>query len=178
MWQATFLDSDVSKSLVAMFTAVTKATVAARGVAQTTSGIEAVALWLPPGKDLGFWSMVRSGFALPRFAMRLPAPDRSRMMAVLQQLEERRKTLMPNPHWYLAAIGVDPARQGAGLGSRLMRVGMALADRENAAIYLETETEANVGFYQHLGFEVVQQITALGLDLPIWLMVRHPVSRN
>ena len=156
-----------------MFTALAKATVASRGVAQTTRGMDAVALWLPPGKDLGFWSMVRSGFALPRFAMGLPASDRNRMMAVLRQLEDLKKALMPDPHWYVAAIGVDPAQQGAGLGSRLMRAGMAWADRENAAIYLETEAEANVGFYEHLGFEVVEQVTAAGLDLPIWLMVRR-----
>ena len=45
-------------------------------------------------------------------------------------------------------------------------------------LYLETETEDNVGFYQHLGFEVIEQVTAVGLDLPVWLMLRppHPVG--
>ena len=172
LWRATFLDSDRSESLVAMFTAVIKSTVAARGVAEANQTIDAIALWLPPGKDLGFWSMLRSGFALPRFATRLPAPDRRRMMAVLRQLDERKKALMSEPHWYLAAIGVDPAKQGGGLGSRLVRSGIARADRENAAIYLETEAESNVGFYERLGFEVVDEITASGLDLPVWLMVR------
>ena len=117
--------------------------------------------------------MLRSGFALPLFATRLPASDRRRMMAVLRQVDERKKALMSDPHWYLAAIGVDPAKQGGGLGSRLMRSGIERADRGNVAIYLETEAEGNVGFYEHLGFEVVDEVTAAGLDLPIWLMVRR-----
>ena len=178
LWQATFLESDLSESLVAMFTAVTKATVAARGVAQTTRAIEAVALWLPPGKDLGFWSMVRSGFVLPRFVTSLPASDRNRMMAVLRQLREREKALMPDPHWHLTAIGVDPSQQGAGLGSRLVQSGIVRADRENVAIYLETETEANVAFYEHRGFAVVEEVAAVGLGVPIWLMVRRAPGRN
>ena len=157
-----------------MFTALTKGTVAAQGVAETNETIDGVALWLPPGRDLGFWSMVRSGFALPRFAMRLPASDRKRMMAVLRQFDDLKKARMPDPHWYVAAIGVDPARQGSGLGSKLMRAGMERADRENTATYLETETEANIGFYERLGFEVIEEVVAVGLGLPIWLLIRRP----
>jgi GNAT superfamily N-acetyltransferase len=100
------------------------------------------------------------------------------MMALLQQLDERKKALVPDPHWYLAAIGVDPAKQGGGLGSKLVRLGIARADRDNVAIYLETETESNLGFHEHLGFEVLEEATASGLGLPIWLMVRHPVTTH
>ena len=175
LWGATFPDPDKRPEfLVAMFTGLTKTTVAARGLAETTPGIDAVALWLPPGKDTGFWAMVKSGFALPRFVMGLPAQDRSQMMAVLRQLEKRKKALMPDPHWYLAAIGVDPERQGEGLGSTLVKAGIRRADEANTSVYLETETEGNVGFYQHLGFEVLEQATAVGLDLPVWLMLRPP----
>jgi ribosomal protein S18 acetylase RimI-like enzyme len=173
LWGAMFPDPDTRPDfLVAMFTALTKTTVAAQGLAETTSGFDAVALWLPPGKDSGFWAMTRSGFALPRFAMRLAAQDRNHMLAVVRQFEERKKALMPDPHWYLAAVGVGPERQGEGLGSTLVRAGIRRADDGNASVYLETETEGNVGFYQRLGFEVIEQITAVGLDLPVWLMLR------
>ena len=178
LWQATFLDSDRSKSLVAMFTAVVRAITAAQGIAETTTGVDAVALWLPPGKDLGRWSVFRSGFALPRFAIRLPASDRKRMMRVLRQLDTRKKALIAEPHWYLAAVGVDPAWQGEGLGSRLVLSGIRRAEEANVPVYLETETEGNVGFYEHLGFDVIEQVTAVGLELPIWLMVRLPVAGN
>lgn len=178
VWRATFSDPDTRPELLAaMFTALTKATGAARGLAEATPDIDGVALWLPPGKDIGFWPMVKSGFALPRFVMSLPAPDRKRMMAVLRQLEERKKALMPDPHWYLSAIGVDPKRQGEGLGSTLVRSGLHRAEADHTPIYLETQTAGNVGFYQYLGFEVLEQITAAGLNLPLWLM-RHPPSAN
>jgi ribosomal protein S18 acetylase RimI-like enzyme len=175
LWAATFTDPDKRPELlVSMFTALAKTTVAAEGPAETTPGVDAVALWLPPGKDFGFWEIAKSGFALPRLAMRMPAPDRKRMMAVLGQLEDRKKALMPEPHWYLSAIGVHPEHQGEGLGSALVRSGIRRADRDNTPIYLETETGGNVDFYRHLGFEVIEQVTAAGLGLPVWLMLRRP----
>jgi ribosomal protein S18 acetylase RimI-like enzyme len=161
-----------------MFTGLTKMTIAARGFAETTRGIDAVALWLPPGMDLGLWAMVKSGFALPRFAMSLTGPDRKRMMAVLRQFEQRKKALMPDPHWYLSAIGVDPDRQREGLGSTLVQSGIRRADHDNTAVYLETETEGNVGFYRHLGFELIEQVTATGLGLPVWLMIKRPHAKG
>lgn len=175
LWMAAFPDPEQRPELlVAMFIAVTKATFAARGIAETTANVDAVALWLPPGKNIGFWAMVNSSFALPRFAMKLSAPDRNRMMTVLRQLDERKKALMPERHWYLEAVGVSPQRQGDGLGSALVLEGIDRADDGNTPIYLETETEGNVAFYQHLGFEVIEAVTAAGLDLPVWLMVRRP----
>lgn len=174
LWNEVFSDPDVrADSLVEMFTAVTRATIAARGVVQTTADVDAVALWLPPGRELGVWSMVRSGFALPRFAMKLASEDRRRMMVVLRQLGSRRKALMPEAHWYLSAIGVDPNHQGRGLGSTLLGAGIRRADREGTAIYLETETEANVGFYENRGFEVLEQLSAEGIGIPIWLLARR-----
>lgn len=116
--------------------------------------------------------MFRSGFALPRFALRLPPSERKVMLAVLQQFDHRRKHLMPSPHWYLSAVGVDPARHGEGLGSALVRRGIERAERDGRPIYLETETESNVRFYERLGFEVLEQSVATGLELPVWLMSR------
>lgn len=157
-----------------MFAGLTKTTMAARGLAETDPAIDAIALWLPPGKDTGLWAMVKSGIAMPRFAMGLPAQDRKRMLAVHSQFEKRKKVLMPEPHWYLSAIGVDPERQREGLGSALVHAGIGRADRDNAPIYLETQTKSNVAFYQHLGFEVVGETLATGLDLPVWSMTRNP----
>ena len=79
---------------------------------------------------------------------------------------------MPSPHWYLSAVGVDPARHGEGLGSALVRRGIERAERDGRPIYLETGTESNVRFYERLGFEVLEQSVATGLELPVWLMSR------
>jgi ribosomal protein S18 acetylase RimI-like enzyme len=123
---------------------------------------------------MGLWAMARAGFVMPRFVLTLPTEDRRRMMAVLRQLDEKRKKLVPEPHWYLAAIGVEPEHQGSGMGSALVRAGMRRAHRDQKLVYLETETEGNVGYYEHLGFEVVDDMVAAGLGLPLWQMILYP----
>lgn len=179
LWTGVFPETDTRPAqLIAMFTAVTRATLAARGVAEATPDTWAVALWLPPGKDLGLLSVLRSGFALPRFAMRLPAADRKRMLAVLRQIGRAKKELMPDPHWYLSAVGVAPKHQGQGLGSSLVRAGLARAHHDAVPVYLETETEYNVRFYEHLGFEVIGEVTASGLGFPVWMLVWRPGLRQ
>lgn len=171
LWASAFPNDRLQK-LVSMFTALAKTTLAAGGIVEVTPGISGAALWMPPGRSEGAWSMFRSGFALPRFALRLPPSERKVMLAVLQQFDHRRKHLMPSPHWYLSAVGVDPARHGEGLGSALVRRGIERAERDGRPIYLETETESNVRFYERLGFEVLEQSVATGLELPVWLMSR------
>ena len=175
IWTATF-SADRAEKLVTMFTGLAKATVAGAGVAETFPDLAAVALWLPPGKTIGPMAMVRSGFAIPRLAMRLPRGERKSMMAVLFQLNGRRKALMPEPHWYLSAIGVDPDRQGEGLGTTLVRSGLKHAERDQTPVYLETETEGNVVFYERLGFSVLEQVKAEALNVPVWLMARRQPS--
>ena len=166
-----------STQLEAMFTGAAKTVHAAGGVPERTSGFEAVALWLPPGRQLGVGAMVRSGFAMARFVMRMPSHDRKRMMTTMRLLDDRRQALAPEPHWYLMAIGVEPGHQGEGHGTALMRSGMAKADRDGALIYLETETAGNVGYYEHLGFKTVEDIEPPGLAVPMWLMIRRPRSQ-
>ena len=177
LWVATIRAPDRRpESLARMFTALTRATIAARGVAEKTPLLEGAALWLPPARDIGLWAMVRSGLAMPRFVMSLTKQDRKQMMVVLSQLGQRRKTLMPEPHWYVSAVGVDPQHQGKGLGSTLMRHGITRADRGEMPIYVETEVQENVDFYQQLGFEVIEVLNPEGLDIPLWLMARRPRS--
>lgn len=162
--------------LIRMFTALIKTTVAAQGVAEKTPGLEGVALWFPPGRDMGVWAMARASFAMPRFIMGLPRSDRERMMSVLRQVGDRREALMPEPHWYVPAIGVDADSQGMGFGSVLMNHGIARADHDEAPIYLETETERNIAFYQKLGFDVVEEYTPTGVGVQMWFMARQATS--
>jgi ribosomal protein S18 acetylase RimI-like enzyme len=178
LWVAVLPDpAERSEQLATMFTALVRTTFAAEGVVEAAKGLEAVAVWLRPGREMGLWAMVRAGFAIPRFAMALPADARRRMTAVLRQLDKKRKAVASIPHWYVTAIGVDPAHQGEGLGSRLMAAGVERADREGRPIYLETETRSNVDFYEHRGFEVIEEIVLTGLDLPIWLMIRGAATQ-
>ncbi len=58
------------------------------------------------------------------------------------------------PHWYLAFIGVDPVRQGYGVGAALLRSRLRRCDEEGLPAYLESSKLENVPIYQHFGFHV------------------------
>ena len=78
------------------------------------------------------------------------------------------------PHWYLAVLGTEPARQGEGLGSALLREVLEECDRDEVPAYLETGTERNVAFYTRHGFKVREEFRLPG-GPPIWLMWRDPL---
>ena len=71
-------------------------------------------------------------------------------------------------------IGVEPDQRSRGLGSALVRMGITRADSDGTPIYVETNTDSNVGFYERHGFEVVEKTTVVGVGLPMWLMARRP----
>ena len=50
-------------------------------------------------------------------------------------------------------IGVDPALQGAGHGTELMKQALARCDADHILAYLETSNPRNTPFYERLGFE-------------------------
>jgi ribosomal protein S18 acetylase RimI-like enzyme len=140
----------------------------------TTPDLAGVALWRPPGSRARLRDTVRSTFAMPRAVASFPRDERRRLLATLRQFEGRRAALVPEPHWYLESIGVEPARQGEGIGTALVRCVLDEADTRGTPAYLETETPANVRFYEGLGFEVVEQHVAQAVGVPVWLMVRPP----
>ena len=75
-------------------------------------------------------------------------------------------------HWYLEIVGVVPGSQGRGLGTRLVRHGMALAALDALPVYLNTTSRANVALYSSLGFRVMAerrvsaQLRLRGMVLP------------
>ena len=77
------------------------------------------------------------------------------------------------PHWYLPLIGVDPARQGAGHGTELMRHALRRCDADHKLAYLESSNPRNTPFYERLGFERLGVIQA-GTSPQIVPMLRKP----
>jgi ribosomal protein S18 acetylase RimI-like enzyme len=80
----------------------------------------------------------------------------------------------PEPLLYLSHIGVVPERQGQGLGSALMRDGLALGDRLGVASWLETSREENAAYYTSFGFRTVVEEDAPDGGPHIWFMRRDP----
>jgi ribosomal protein S18 acetylase RimI-like enzyme len=87
---------------------------------------------------------------------------------------ERAHPPMPK-HFYLAALGVAPARQGKGLGSRLMQPVLELCDADRVPAYLESSKESNIAFYARHGFRVTREI-ALPRGPTIYAMWREPLG--
>lgn len=129
--------------------------------------IDAVAVWTVAGPVVDQ--------ALVRVAPRLAelAGDRA---AVAVDVEDALARLRPpGPFWFLAPVGVRPARQGSGLCRAVLAPGLAAADAERLPAFLETSSPVNVEIYRRMGFGVVAEI-----DLPhggprTWAMVR-PVA--
>ena len=161
------------------FAAAIRAALAAGGHVTTTADTAATAVWTPPGIEIGMIAKLCGyGLDLPRIMVRTPLRTMPAMVSFFVAVSRRRRVHAPEPHWYLAALGVEPARQGQGLGTLLVREGLDRADADRARAYLETGTAANVRFYRALGFEVVEELTT-AFGVPLWLMARdpHPTAR-
>ncbi|MGH2417314.1 MAG: GNAT family N-acetyltransferase [Candidatus Limnocylindria bacterium] len=136
----------------------------------TTDDHAGVALWLPPG--YGGPSLLDSLRQMPALA-RLAGWRRLRTIGdAVASLEEHRHRHVARPHFYLSAIGVEPARQGEGVGTALMLPVLGRCDQEGIPAYLETAVARNVLLYERLGFDVVEEMDLPGTDIHGWLMLR------
>ncbi|MDM4719083.1 GNAT family N-acetyltransferase [Micromonospora sp. WMMA1363] len=125
----------------------------------------AVAVWLRPDRPVPdrVWAEVSARDAEL-------AGDRHRAMVAAEAACVPLQTA--EPAFLLATVGVCPADQGRGTGGRLLRPGLAEADRSGLSAVLETSASANVRFYRRLGFEVTGQVTVPGGGPPVWAMRR------
>jgi GNAT superfamily N-acetyltransferase len=136
----------------------------------TTEDRAGVALWLPPGyRGPSVLDTLRQMPALARLA----GWRRLRTVGdAVAALEERRHHHVPEPHFYLSALGVEPERQGTGTGTALLKPVLEKTDRDGTPAYLETATARNVLLYERLGFDVVEEMDLPGTDVRGWLMLR------
>jgi ribosomal protein S18 acetylase RimI-like enzyme len=133
-----------------------------RGTAHHVDDFAGAALWLPPGIGLDEEAMAAI------MQRSVPAERQAEISAVFEQMGSYHPS---EPHWYLPLIGVDPARQGKGLGSVLLQHALARCDREHALAYLESSNPTNIPLYQRHGFEVLGTIQ-MGSSPPIVPMLR------
>jgi ribosomal protein S18 acetylase RimI-like enzyme len=134
--------------------------------------LEGIAVWLPSGAPgITFWTAVGGGGLALIFKGGM---DFMRRMKQDEDFIKRlRRRLAPSPHWYLAVLGVDPAFQGKGYASRLLRPILARLDSEKLLAYLETSVEDYVAMYRHFGFEVAEEGVLPGSGGRMWAMLRE-----
>ena len=111
------------------------------GGCDVTDGYEAAALWRPPSQwEIPFWQyIVNGGEFLSLFGV-------GGALHVLKTMDYIEKRHPHEPHWYLQAIGTDPAQQGKGYGGVVSRRQLATADAAAAPCYLESSKESSFGF--------------------------------
>ncbi len=142
------------------------------GKVHTTSSLDGVACWLPPGNTRpSFSRLLRIGVGSVPLELRWMRFRR--YIAVVNYTEEVHERSVPGRHWYLWGLGVEPSRQGQGIGGMLMQPVLARADADGLPCYLETMNEKNVPFYEKHGFRVVSEGEVPGGGLGVWAMLRE-----
>ncbi len=144
----------------------------ARGVLDPD--LQGVCLWWRPGthppSDMATVRFRGAAIARAALAGKVRLGELMRTLRTGAIIEE---ALPQEPHFYLMVLAVEPARQGRGIGSRMLRACCAEADAEGVAAALETSKPSNLPFYRRHGFEETHTHHIDGSP-PMWSMVRAP----
>jgi GNAT superfamily N-acetyltransferase len=114
-----------------------------------TTGLEAVAVWIPPGEpELTDEQEEELGALLDRLLGASQA-------AVVFDVFDRLNAAHPHeePHHYLSLLGTHEDHRGHGHGMALLAACLEQIDAEGAPAYLESTNPANDARYSRHGFE-------------------------
>ena len=100
----------------------------------------------------------------------IPKENQQNIFAFVEQMDRYHPS---EPHWYLPMIGVDPAKQGNGYGSALLKHALERCDGEGKLAYLEASSAKSILLYQRHGFERVGTIQ-VEKSPPMFPMLRKP----
>lgn len=95
----------------------------------------------------------------------------ARLQALGQALAQRHPD---EPHLYLAVMGVVGGRQGAGLGTAMLRHRLERADAAGLGTYLEASSPRSRALYLRYGFEDLGEPVRVDDSPLLWPMWRRP----
>jgi len=168
MWKEVFTDEEKNRILTEV---MVRFCLKYGSVYATSENFEGIMALAPHDKEMTIWTIVRSG----AFFLSMKISDEAKQMEVLTSaVEEAKKSLNLGSHIHPLMMGVSQEFQGKGFGGKLLRALIEKAEAEKKSIYLETQKENNVKFYEKYGFSVKKKIILPEpLNLPMWLMVRQ-----
>lgn len=164
-------DERRNERTASLFTGYLRCLSLPHGMAFTAPECAGASLWSPPGLwQPGVATQLRMTpyFVAAAGLRRLP----TRYLAAQRVLAAHPK----QPHYYLQVLGVDPAAQGHGWGSSLLKTGLALVDAAARPAYLETMNADNIPFYERNGFRLTGELVLPYTGHRVWLMWREPVT--
>ena len=142
------------------------------GVIYTTSGLEGLICCLPPGQTTSIGRLALVSLSNP--PLRLGLTALRRFLRASDYADRAHEQAAPGAHWYIWALGVDPAHQGHGFGERLVRTVLQRATAQRLPCYLDTENPRNVAFYKRYGFRQVSEAVITGSDVHMYAMLWQP----
>jgi len=124
--------------------------------------------WLPPRVELD--SPISAGVVWKGLTQYGPGS----LLRALSTLSLIREHHPKEEHYYLFAIGTLRSSRGRGVGSALIRQGLARCDDEQKPAYLESSNADNLPFYRRHGFEVIDEVRLPRKGPAMYLMWRVP----
>jgi len=122
------------------------------GACYVTGNYEAATLWRPPSQwHVPFRQYIVNGPEL----LGIFGTNALNVMNTMDMVEKQHPK---KPHWYLQVIGTDPAKQGKGFASLIMRDRLSAIDAAHMPAYLESSKPSNIPIYRNFGFEVTGEI--------------------
>jgi len=137
------------------------------GEVYTTTYGEGAVVCLPPNATDITPEKAEEG-GLNRLPQLLGEEQANRFFSVLDFIGTYHNQDVPEPHWYVMILGVDPVHHGKGLGKALLEPVMKKAGANGQPVYLETAQPNNVPFYEKQGFRVLREVVDPQSELKLW----------
>ncbi|GMH57865.1 hypothetical protein TrST_g5891 [Triparma strigata] len=145
-------DADYNSMAPIMFGSFSGLLMSAYGtvdVVEQNGAAVAVAQWEPAAMSLN--AGLRMLVAIPKLCWAMGYKKSVMMLKMFAVLESKRHELGGNAH-HLMTLGTNPEQQGKGMGSILIKKGIARATELGVPCYLESSNPKNIPFYLRHGF--------------------------
>jgi GNAT superfamily N-acetyltransferase len=163
-------DETRAEKLLAYFTSEIESLVPEYRQVWVTEDGGGAAIWAPPGR----WR-VPMGRTLSETPAMLKVFGRRFALGLRALIRLEGHHPKSPDHWYLHYLGVEPRRQGRGLGGALLRPVLGACDSERIPAHLEASTDRNRKLYERHGFALTEVFDMPGRGgPPIREMWRDP----